>query len=238
MILPHGWQLPESLASRLGESGGWQRVLVEDSHVLLILHKAPKPGKAQREAVFFWRLPDGEWKCSDGRPGIPALRTHLDQYLTNLQKLENDYERAQSAHDYFEILESVVPLQRAAKNQFVALHAAREAVPEANELATLRDLAGDAERAADLLHASSKNALDYKVARQAEEQARLSHDISQASHRLNFLMALFLPMSVVGGAFGSSMHTGLEDAPPWVFWLFLLGSLSVGLLLRGKAPRK
>lgn len=238
MLLPHGWQLPDALATRLGESGGWQRVLVEDGHMLLILHKAPKPGKAQRDVVFFWRLPDGEWKCSDGRPGIPALRTHLDGYLTRLQKLEEDYERAQSAHDYFEVLESVVPLQRAAKNQFIALHAAREALPEANELTTMRDLAGDAERAADLLHASSKNALDYKVARQAEEQAHFSHEISQASHRLNLLMALFLPMSVVGGAFGSSMRSGLEDAPPWVFWVFLVGALVVGLLLRGKAPRK
>ena len=238
MNLPHGWQLPEAITQRLGESGGWQRALTEEGHVLLILHKAPKPGKAQRDVVFFWRQPEGEWKCSDGRPGLPALRTHLDGYLTRLQKLEEDYERAQSAHDYFEILESVVPMQRAAKNQFIALHTAREALPEVSELTTLRDLAGDAERAADLLMASSKNALDYKVARQAEEQSRISHDISQASHRLNLMIALFLPMSVVGGAFGSTLHSGLEAAPSWVFWTFLLGSLGVGLLLRGKPPQK
>jgi hypothetical protein len=238
MNIPAGWQLPGSLAGRLGESGGWQRALVDEGHILLVLHRAPKPGSAQREVVYFWRLPDGEWKCSDGRPGLQALRTHLDGYLTRLQKLEENYERAQSAHDYFEILESVVPLQRAAKNQFIALHTAREALPEASELATLRDLAGDAERAADLLHASSKNALDYKVARQAEEQAQLSHDISRASHRLNLLMALFLPMSVVGAAFGSTLRSGLEEAPPWVFWLLLFGALTTGLLLRGKGPRK
>ena len=238
MLLPPGWQLPESLANRLGDSGGWQRALVEEGHILLILHKTPRPGKAQRDVVFFWRLPDGEWKCSDGRPGIQALRTHLEAYVTSLQKLEADYERAQSAHDYFAVLESVVPLQRAAKNQFAALHSARETLPEANELISMRDLAGDAERAADLLHASSKNALDYKVARQAEEQARLSQEISEAGHRLNLLMALFLPMSVIGGAFGSSMHSGLEDAPSWVFWMLLFGSLAAGLMLRGKAPRK
>lgn len=238
MNFPHGWQLPEAITSRVGESSGRQRALVEEEHLLLVLHQPPGPDGAKREGIFFWRLPNGEWKCSDGRGGLAPLRTHLEKYQRTLEQLDESYEKAETAHDYFAILEHAVPLHRASKNQFAALQTAREALPDARELITMRDLAGDAERAADLLHTDAKNALDYRIARQAEEQARLSHELSEAGHRLNLLAALFLPMSVIGGAFGSSLNSGLENAPPWVFWALLIGALMCGVFLRGSVPRR
>jgi Mg2+ and Co2+ transporter CorA len=235
--LPHGWQLPESIASRLGESSGRQRAIVEEGHLLLVLHKLPSAEGAKREGVFFWRQPQGQWKCSDGREGAVALRGHLESYLKALEQLDDAYEKADTASEYFAVLEAVVPMYRSSKNQLAALQAAREAIPQAREIITFRDMAGDIERAADLIHADAKNALDYKIARQGEEQSRISNELSEAGHRLNLLAALFLPMSVIGGAFGSSLKNGLEDSPTWVFWALMAGALLLGFALRGKAKR-
>lgn len=233
MNFPPGWKLPDAIAERLGESSGRQRAIVEEGHLLLVLHKLPEAEGARREGIFFWRQPEGEWHCSNGKGGIGALRGHLESFLQKLGGLDDDYERAQSAKEYFAVLESVVPIHRAAKNQFAALQSAREALPEVRELITLRDLSGDVERAADLLHSDAKNALDFKVAQQAEEQARLGHELSESGHRLNLLAALFLPLSVIGGAFGSTLRSGFEGQGPWLFWTLLGVALLVGFWLRG-----
>jgi hypothetical protein len=111
------------------------------------------------------------------------------------------------------------------------LQAARESLPEVREIISLRDLAGDIERAAELLHADVKNALDFRVAEQAEQQAQSAHEVSEAGHRLNLLAALFLPVSIIGGAFGTSLRSGLENAPTWLFWAVLFGSLLFGIFL-------
>ncbi len=238
MILPHGWQLPESVTERLGESVGRQRAIVEDGHLLLVLHKLPSAEGSKRQGLLFWRNPEGEWKSSEGREGVGALRTHLEAYSKTLEALDEAYEKVQNAHDLFVILESAVPISRSAKNQATALQTARESLPDAREIITLRDTASDIERAAELVYTDAKNALDYQIARQGEEQARLGQELNEAGHRLNLLAALFLPLSVVGGLFANSLKTGLEDAPFWVFWAMLIGALLLGFALRGKAPRK
>jgi hypothetical protein len=238
MILPHGWQLPVAISERLGESVGRQRAIAEEGHLLLVLHKLPSAEGSKRQGLLFWRNAEGEWKSSEGREGVGALRVHLDAYSKVLEALDEAYERSQNAHDLFVILESAVPLHRAATNQAAALQIARESLPDAREIITLRDQASDIERAAELVHSDAKNALDYQIARQGEEQARLGHELSEAGHRLNLLAALFLPLSVIGGLFANSLKTGLEEAPIWVFWALLAGALVMGWMLRGKAPRK
>jgi hypothetical protein len=238
MILPHGWQLPEAITERLGESVGRQRAIIEEGQLLLVLHKLPSAEGSKRQGILFWRNVAGEWKSSEGREGVGALRVHLEAYSKTLEALDEAYEKAQSAHDLFVILESALPLQRAAKNQATALQTARESLPEAREIITLRDLASDIERAAELVYSDAKNALDYQIARQGEEQARLSHELSEAGHRLNLLAALFLPLSVIGGLFSGSLKNGLEESPIWVFWALLAGALILGFALRGRAPRK
>lgn len=237
MNLPHGWQLPEAITQRLGESSGRQRAIIEEGHLLLVLHKVPSAEGAKRQAVLFWRNAEGEWKSSEGREGIGALRAHLEEFAKALEVLDAAYEKAQSAHDYFAVLESAVPIYRSAKNQATALQVARESLPDAREIITMRDLAADNERAAELVHADAKNALDYQIARQGEEQSRLSNELSEVGHRLNLLAALFLPLSVAGGLFANSLRSGLEDAPVWAFWLMIMGALVLGWLLRGRVTR-
>jgi hypothetical protein len=231
MNFPPGWQLPEAIATRLGEHSGRQRAMSADEHLLLVLHNVPAGTTFERDGRLFWRSPEGRWYGDDGREGASLVREHLLSYEQSIDRLEALYEQAQSAQEYFDILELVVPIHRAAASQHAALQSAREAMPEAREIINLRDMAGDIERAAELLHTDSKNAIDYRIAQQAEVQTQAANELAQAGHRLNLMAALFLPASVLGGAFGTSLHSGLEGSSPWLFWLILAGSLTIGLIV-------
>ena len=205
--------------------------MTAEGHLLLVLHKVPKATTSDREGALFWRSPEGQWHSDDGRRGNTLVRDHLQTYEQAVDRLEAQYDQAQAAQEYFTVLELVVPIHRAAANQHAALQAAREALPDAHEIITLRDMAGDIERAAELLHTDAKNALDYRIAEQAEKQALAANELAQAGHRLNIMAALFLPASVLGGAFGTSLSSGLENGPPWVFWVILTGSIVIGLVV-------
>ena len=61
MILPDHWNLPPSLRERIGREAGPQRMMLEEGHLLLVLHKLPKAGETQRHGIVFWRSPSGEW---------------------------------------------------------------------------------------------------------------------------------------------------------------------------------
>ena len=41
--IPQGWELPEAIRQRLGKTVGKQRLMEEDGHLLLLLHRAPRP---------------------------------------------------------------------------------------------------------------------------------------------------------------------------------------------------
>ena len=147
MPLPPGWELPEAIRVRLGDRSGKQRAMIEDGHLLLILHKLPRPGITTREGAFFWRDAHGDWKASSGGAGLGALKAHLDEYERAVDALDTQLDKAQDATDLFRVLEAAVPLHRAAKNQHAALQAARDALPDAREIISLRDTAVDIDRA-------------------------------------------------------------------------------------------
>jgi hypothetical protein len=78
------------------------------------------------------------------------------------------------------------------------------------------------------MHADAKNGLEYMVARQTEEQAENSEQLLKAGHRLNMLVAIFLPLTALGSAFGMNFRHGLESiTSPLLFW----GTLFLGLVL-------
>jgi Mg2+ and Co2+ transporter CorA len=234
MQLPPGWELPDSIRVRLGDSAGKQRAMIEEEHLLLILHKTPAPGATTaREAAFFWRDPDGDWKASNGKAGLGALKNHLAEYERAVDELDTQLDKAQDAAALFRVLEAAVPLHRAAKNQHAALQAAREALPTVREIIVLRDAASEIDRHSELLEIDARNAVDYRIARQGEEQNRLSLEMTRAGHRLNFLAALFLPLTAVASVFGMNLPSGLEQSPTWLFWSVLGFGLLLGFILRG-----
>jgi hypothetical protein len=233
MKLPSSWNLPEQIKNRFGQkSSGKQRAMLADGHLLLVLHRVPVAQEQTRESVFFWRQPDGNWLFSGGGQGISTLIKHLQAYNDAEEKWAIAYRQAQSAEDYFELLEGMAPLRLAAKNLHATLQAAREAASADKDLIDLRDWAYDIERTLDLLYENSKNALDYKIAQRAEEQAKWGRASVEAGHRLNVLAAIFFPLTAISCVFGMNVASGLENNPVITFWWIVLASVGLGFFVQ------
>ncbi len=229
MIIPPTWNLPEAIRARLGTSTyGRQRAIVEEGHLLLVLHKPPGPDDAKREGVLFWRSAGGEWQCNRGGPGVGGVKRHVLSYAEAETKLTTDFEQATSLHQLFDLLAALTPLVRAARNQHAALQAAREAVKTDAALVELRDLAYEIERNLELLLEDTRNELDYRTAREAEEQARVSRAALHASHRLNTLAAWFFPLTAITSLFGMNFAHGLDSHRPAWFWAIFAVGVALG----------
>ncbi|MDA0837503.1 MAG: hypothetical protein O3B01_08885 [Planctomycetota bacterium] len=231
MKLPAGWTLPQKIQDRLGDKPGRQRAMIADGHLLIILHKLPGAEDAERTGVLFWRNPEGEWRASEGKGGLVVLKKHLSDYDEAAETLEQKYESASSARVYFEILQLAIPLHRAAKNMLAALQTAREGLPDVKEIISLRDEASEITLTCELVEEDSRVGLDYDMARKADAQARISRIQAVASHRLNLLAALFLPITALASVLGMNLRHGLEDSASWAFWMILTIGLLIGLFI-------
>lgn len=233
MIIPPTWQLPDAIRLRISPSTyGRQRAIVEEGHIVLVLHKPPGPDDAKRDSALFWRNPAGEWQHSRGGPGPGSLRRHVQSYAEIESQLTQRYEDATNATVLFEILEAITPLVRSSRNMHAALQAAREAVKNDPFLIEMRDLAQEVERNLELLLEDVRNAIQYRTARESEEQARLGREALQASHRLNSLAALFLPLTAITSLFSMNFAHGLNQGSVVMFWfIFALGA-ALGLTMK------
>ena len=228
MIIPHNWQIPESIRGRVGTNTyGRQRAIIEDGHLLLILHDKPEPDQDERKGSLFWRTPEGEWKSSRGGKSIQSLKDFIGEYHNAHEDLEQAYDEARSAKDFFRILEIAIPLKRAANHAFEAVQSARESLKDYTDLIEIRDLAYDNERRFDLLVQDARNAVDFKIAVESEEQADLSKEALLASHKLNRIAALFLPLTALTSVFGMNMDSGLDSGGAALFWfIFGIGAVT------------
>jgi Mg2+ and Co2+ transporter CorA len=229
-LLPGAWQIPTVFRERMGSQVGRQRAMIADGHLLLVLHAPPKPDETRRIGRFFWRSPDGNWTSNEFGTGINAINSHLDEYQEIISKLDAQAERAATAQDLFDVLDRIAPVYRASRNLYTVLQEARKSCPEYREIINLRDRAYDTEREAELLYNGTKNALDFAVAKRAEEQAAASHRMAVSAHRLNVLVAFFFPIATLSGIFGVNLRTGLENAAPPLTFLVVI---SLGLICGG-----
>ena len=232
MLLPQEWNVPRSFCDRLGDGVGRQRAMAADGHLLLVLHKVPQSGVPEREGILFWRDPNGQWVTTGRGEGIGALRRHVEEFAAAVDGLEAAYEQANDAESFWHIIGGIVPLHRSVTHLHSVLQAAREAVSQDRDLITLRDRAGEVDRAADLLHTDALNGMSYTLARRSEELARSSHELNQAGHRINLLAAVFLPLTAVASAFGTNLRSGLEPHGPLAFWLMLAAAIALGFAVR------
>lgn len=234
MIIPPTWSLPETIRVRLGTSTyGRQRAIIEEGHLLLVLHKPPGPDDAKREGVLFWRSPGGEWQCNRSGPGVGGVKRHVLAYAEVEAKLTADFEQATTLDQLFDLLAALTPLVRASRNQHAALQAAREAVKAETALIELRDLAYEVERNLEVLLEDTRNAVGYRSAREAEEQARVSRAALHASHRLNTLAAWFLPITAIASLFSMNFAHGLNEHSPKLFWLVFAVGVGLGFGMKG-----
>lgn len=233
MMIPPTWILPDALRVRLGTTTyGRQRALAEEGHLLLVLHKLPSADDPKREGVLFWRSPSGDWQFNRGGPGPGALKRHVQTYADAEAQLTTDFDQAADLSALFNILEALTPLVRAARNMHAAIQAAREATPGEPALIEARDNAYEVERKLELLLEDVRNDVHYRTARQAEDQAKFSQAELHASHRLNMMAALFLPLTALSGLFGMNFAHGLDERSPTLFWLLFVCGVGLGLGLQ------
>lgn len=238
--IPHNWQVPEKFRERMGSHAGRQRCMVEAGHLLVILHDIPDPETpAKRDAKMFWRSPDGTWQASTGGPpSIAPLREHVEAFVAAAERLESRGDDARSADDWFSLIYAAGPMLRSARNMHRTLQEAREAAKSDRALIAVRDLAGDAERAFDLIHAHAQEGLRYTTAKRAEEQAQGAQHMLEAAHRLNMIAAVFLPVTAVATLLGMNLRHGLEDWPaPVTFWSTVGLCFLLGLWIKTSMPR-
>lgn len=248
MKLPSPWNaIPKEITRRLGkERSGRQRAMVADGHLLLILHKVPTCDEQQRVGAFFWRQPletwgsdkEGKWESTSRGPGLAALHYHIESYKLATENYSDLFERADSAEDYFNVLQSVAPVHHAAGSMFNALQAAREGIPQDQDIIDMRDKSYDIERTLSLLYANTKTALDYHIAKQAEHHALLAAESVRREGRLNTLAAIFFPLMAIAGIFGMNLRSGLEERSLWAFWLTFLSGGLLGFIVDRWARRK
>jgi Mg2+ and Co2+ transporter CorA len=220
-IIPDAWQVPPRFRHRVGLGAGRQRAMVDDGHLLLILHDVPEAGVTERTPRVFWRKPDGVWSSD--------VRAHLDRFRGVVHALDERVDRTSDVDELFQIIRSATPLFRTVRHMHAAFQQAREGVDDV-ELITLRDAAGDLERAADLTLQDAKNALEHA-------QAKLAQKMNDAQHRLNLLAALFFPVTAIASVVGNAMHTGLEDLHPAAYWVIIAAAFVVGFFLRGRLTK-
>lgn len=241
-ILPTTWQLPVAIRNRLGKTVGRQRPMAAEGHLLLALHAPPQPEDTERRGRFFWRNPQGEWASKDLGSGIHALAVHIDEYEDAVAKLDRLEAKATTVDEYFHILEQLTPIHRSARNLYDVLQEARQLCPGDGDLLNMRDRAYTIARNTELLIHETKNALDFRMAKRAEEQARASQHMLVAAHRLNMLAAFFFPIAALTAVFGVNLRHGYEER--YVPQLFL-ATIGVGLLMGlvltvfiGRRPRR
>jgi len=237
-LLPKAWTVPERFRARLGVEPGRQRIMVADGHLLIVLHAPPKHGDEARVGRFFWRDPQGAWRSSEKGSGTAALAGHLEDFEKAIDALEAEERKAETAEELFKVIRELTPLARTTRNLHQTLQQAREAVPDDGELIPLRDEAYSLERQSELVLVSAKDALGFRMARQAEEQAREAQRTSAAAHRLNALAALFLPTGTAAAVLSMNLRHGFEDTPAPYGFLAVLGvGMLSGFILRALLNR-
>ena len=233
MIIPPGWNLPDPIRMRLGHNTfGRQRIIFEEGHLLLVLHKTPTAEDTQREGVLFWRNPEGVWKWTRGVNGGPALTAHVQSYADREGALTAAVDKAADTQMLYELVAEITPIARSARNMHGALQAARDAVKSERLLIDLRDRAYEIERNLELLLEDARNTIQYRSVREAEEQSRLTGEALRASHRLNTLAAVFLPLTAITSIFGMNLSAGFNQNSAIYFWVIFLVSIALGFFLK------
>jgi hypothetical protein len=231
-LIPSEWNVPQIFRERLGDGVGRQRMMADSGYMLLVLHEVAQPDDARRQGVLFLREPTGQWKSSLAGDGLKELKDLVQRYACRVDELEEAYAQCKGVQTLFPVLRGIAPILRSSKHLHEVLQSARENLRKDRDILNLRDIAGEIERAAELLNLEARTALDFDIAEHAEEQAKLHAKLAQIGQRLNVLAGIFLPMTALASVFGMNLVSGLESAlQPWLFWIVLSIGLILGLVV-------
>lgn len=231
LYLPKTWGLPEAIIRRLGDQPGRQRLMDEEGHLLLILHRPPRPeDDAVRSSVFFWRNPEGLWKSAPEPGGLSALQDHLGAFRAAVLELDEQVDSAQEPMGYFEVMRAINPLLRSSRNLLAVMEEARRARSDERRLILFRDEAVEIERGAELLANDAKAGMEFTLAESGQRQAEEAFRAANEARRLNHLVAFFFPLATLVAIFG--MNEPGEVYRQSGFWMIILVGIGFGLLTR------
>ena len=232
-LLPSLWEIPQVLRDRLGVKAGRQRAMMDEGHLLVILHAPPGEDHADRVGRFYWREPDGNWHAQVEGRQRHSLATHLEEFEKIVHELDERDPAVEDARELHADITALAPLVRAARNLHAALQHARDLCGEDHDLVAFRDRAYQIQRMAELAYQDAQNTLGFTTALQAEAQATSGHQMAVSAHRLNVLAAFFFPMATLGTVFGVNMDHGFEHRnSPLPFFIVVVCSLAFGFLLK------
>jgi Mg2+ and Co2+ transporter CorA len=203
--------------------------MLEEGHLLIIVHEPPGPDELTRKPVFFWRNSVGEWRSTQGA-GLRGMDDLLARFESSLQQLEVAEIRAQTAAQYHAVLEPLAPILRSSRGLHKAIQTARESVKTERELINYRDRAAAIERTAELLMEDAKFGLDFTVAKRAEQQAAASERMNASADKLNTMASLTLPVTALASIFGMELHSGLPDTQQNFIGVLIAG-MALGAVL-------
>lgn len=226
--LPEYFDIEPELREQLSNRPGHQRCVEGAGELLLVVHEVPRVAIPEREAIFFWKRHNGDWVQASGA-GLTALGELLERYEKTIDTHETGIDEAATAAELFAVLRHAGPLARTTRNLVQALEQVLAIDPDDRDIRNYRDRAKEIERAADLLNADGRVTLEFWQAERAEENARSVTRLNRIAFRLNLLAGFFLPLVAFGGLFGMNV-----DLPAFVkpmFWVILIGGVSVGIFL-------
>jgi hypothetical protein len=228
--IPLTWNLPDSIRKRLGKTVGKQRLMNEDGHLLLLLHRAPRAEEDEiRQPMVVWRSPEGEWKSTPISGGLSGLDAHIATYRTAIHQADNDVESAKTPRQFFEVMHLVNPLQRATRHLSEVLQATRQALPDETRIINLRDQAAELERAIDLVASDAKSGMDFTLAEAANQQAISAEAANHEARRLNRLAAFFFPLATLVAVFGMNPPERIYQNTS--FWIVLGAGILLGAIV-------
>lgn len=233
--LPANFQLEAELLEQLSGRPGHQRCVEGSGELLLVVHDVPQPRIPERKAIYFWKRQDGHWVQEQGE-GLSGLSGLLDRYASAIDKNEELLDETESAAGIFAILRHAAPINRSIRNMVGALEQVLAIDADDRAIRELRDRARELDRAAELLYADSRMALEFLRAESAEAAARSHERLNRIAFRLNLLAGFCLPLVALASLFGMNVDLPVFVKP--MFWVILFGGLGVGTLLLYVVGRK
>jgi hypothetical protein len=227
--LPDHFRIEPELREQLSNRPGHQRCVEGAGELLLVVHEVPQPKVPERKALFFWKRHDSTWMQASG-VGLSDLGALLDRFAAAIDSHEENVDEADTAEEIFGILRHAGPLVRSSRNLVQALEQVLTIDADDHEIRDYRDRAREIERAADLLNADARLALEFWRAERSEEQALAGARLNRIAFRLNLLAGFFLPLVALGGLFG--MNVKIPAFMETMFWgIVVAGLLTGGILL-------
>ena len=226
--LPENFHIEPELREQLSSRPGHQRCVEGAGELLLVLHEVPQPKVPERDPVYFWKRHDGSWLQPSGA-GLSELGALLDRFACAIDAHEESLDQGETAKRIFDILRHAGPLARTSRNLVNALEQVMQIDSDDHEIRNFRDRAREIERAAELLNADARLALEFWRAERAEEQALAAARLNRIAFRLNLLAGFFLPLVAMGGLFG--MNVKIPAFMESMFWVIVIIGFSAGGLL-------